>query len=87
MFSSLKYIDLYKANDSTYGYNITDGGSTISSNASSIAILSVTIFGISFYIKPKKRNDFSKPYRQEETVQKLKKYNMFHHMCLEFYKN
>ena len=29
-----EYIDLYKANDSTYGYNITNGGSTISSNAS-----------------------------------------------------
>ena len=30
--------DLYKANDSTYGYNITDGGSTISSNASEKAV-------------------------------------------------
>lgn len=33
-----EYIDLYKANDSTYGYNITDGGSTISSNASEKAV-------------------------------------------------
>ena len=29
-------------------------------------------------IRSKKRIDFSKPYRQEETVQKLKKYNMFY---------